>query len=668
MRIADLRRDAIDEQLRSTFATFDQQANETNAAMRRNAASIREQFAAIDAALSRLNAIRTEGRRALARALYLESDGADDHSAVSTVYRARYNTLLTRYRAAHDRAVRAAYIARRAVEQRLAMPLETITDDLPTVEAPASWADEICTLPSIDYEALRGAPTPDGSPGPAPLGPEGYSGSYVGDYVTRLEQVVESYNFVFPFREGTDTVVISLRDDVAGVRAECEVETPNLLYQSDHLDILATGGAPGWERYGCVPVLSEEPDASTVDAHCVSARPITPDEDDAYWPPASGGADFGLPNGFRVRFGGSDAATPDTSLAQRVTLEEGRYRLSWYERSSLSPMPGQVIVTTEGGAVLSDSPPRQTAIAGGWSRLHTFVDIARTQRVIVRIVPAGPGGPSTTPGGIGSISDGSIPASTVDVGGIMLENVTRSVVGDPYREIPDPFGSGTVVLADLAAPGPYFATGATRARLLRDCIDYTGESFRAEAWTRGCTRVCPDGYDAACDDRVARTRCYYQTTIPIQSSFVERVLTGTPAGFAAGNYNYRIETIGLNVVGTGLRICDGSPGCYGSGNVSYSLLHTGPYIVRNARGEAYSAPLFPGRMESARALGAERYITNPISSADQALIGPYQRPDFSGRPLGGSLVLRIWDEPTLDFDRIEDVQLVLGYRYWQRQR
>ena len=98
------------------------------------------------------------------------------------------------------------------------------------------------------------------------------------------------------------------------------------------------------------------------------------------------------------------------------------------------------------------------------------------------------------------------------------------------------------------------------------------------------------------------------------------------------------------------------------------MLHAGPYLVRNATGALYSSPIFPGRIESARGVAAERYFSNPISGADQALMQPYIRNELRGRPLGGSITIRVWDEPGLVFDNIEDVQLILNYRYWTHQR
>ena len=141
------------------------------------------------------------------------------------------------------------------------------------------------------------------------------------------------------------------------------------------------------------------------------------------------------------------------------------------------------------------------------------------------------------------------------------------------------------------------------------------------------------------------------------------------AGFARGNYNYRIDTIGVNVVGTNVRNCEDSTSpstCYSGGFVPYTLEHVGPYTVRNVLGDDYEASLFTARIEHGRALGAERHLTNPISSTDRALIEPYTHRELRGRPIDGTYLLRIWDEPGIDFNQIEDIQVVLGYRYWTR--
>ena len=42
------------------------------------------------------------------------------------------------------------------------------------------------------------------------------------------------------------------------------------------------------------------------------------------------------------------------------------------------------------------------------------------------------------------------------------------------------------------------------------------------------------------------------------------------------------------------------------------------------------------------------------------------RHEFEGRPLDGNFVVRIWDEDGVDFGSVQDLQLVLKYRYWTK--
>jgi hypothetical protein len=90
------------------------------------------------------------------------------------------------------------------------------------------------------------------------------------------------------------------------------------------------------------------------------------------------------------------------------------------------------------------------------------------------------------------------------------------------------------------------------------------------------------------------------------------------SGFARGNFNYRIENIGVNFVGTGTRNCgeaDLPSTCFSAGFVPYSIQHNGPFFVRNHLGADFEALLFDGRIEHARGLAAERYLTNPPTAA-----------------------------------------------------
>lgn len=99
------------------------------------------------------------------------------------------------------------------------------------------------------------------------------------------------------------------------------------------------------------------------------------------------------------------------------------------------------------------------------------------------------------------------------------------------------------------------------------------------------------------------------------------------------------ESLALNFVGTSIRSCQDAnlPNtCYVAGFVPYSIEPDGPFFVRNRAGDDYEALLFDGRIEHARGLALERYLSNPISSSDQRLINEYMRSEFSGRPLDGN--------------------------------
>ncbi|MBZ0120427.1 MAG: hypothetical protein K8H88_25775, partial [Sandaracinaceae bacterium] len=207
------------------------------------------------------------------------------------------------------------------------------------------------------------------------------------------------------------------------------------------------------------------------------------------------------------------------------------------------------------------------------------------------------------------------------------------------------------------------------------CEDTDGQNLRASGWVRGCAYLCAEGFgDSSCTTPDTQCHPYWQREFLITQEDIEAGRMLGHSGFAYGNFNYRLERLALNFVGTASRRCDDErlpSTCYTSGYIPYTIQHLplgpgGTYRVRNYSGSTYNAPLYVGTIEHGSGLAAERYITNPISSADRGLIEPYMRDDFMGRPIDGRYVLRVWDAPGVNFDGIEDIQLVLGYRYWSR--
>jgi hypothetical protein len=611
--------------------------------------------ASMRAALARIADKREAGRRELSKAMMLGTDSAGRHFAVNTVIRRRYNTLAVRYQRAWQDAIKLAWIARRAIEQRLGLPFNDMHDDMLLVEAPATWADELCTISGIDYTRIR---QENG------LDADDFADQYLGDYVNKLEMVVSSYEHDYPFHDGKDTAVISLRDDVTSARRTCDVPAPNLLAYSSHLEmtsdpetstIVSYEANPDdtvppppiasaerlWTQRGCggaVPCATIE----VLDGAVVANRPIT-----------TASATGGEVLAHRISFPLVDGSTPPDGpvssynagsvlgnqfLGQDVVLAPGYYRLSWYARVTASAPAMVAALVAADGDTLSRHPVASVPGNNGWNRYFT------TYRVNASGVYTAGVRPATTQGAV------------VEVAALMLEDVTERLPGTPEVTTIDP--------ATLR-PVQYVATtrpGITQAAV---CEDTRGDVFRTR-FTRGCARLCPAGYGTCADGPL---QCYWELPFDVNLEAIEGGRTLAQTGFAYGNYNYRVERFAINVVGTGIKDCSGSKlptTCQANASVPFSLDHIGPFTVRNHKGEVFSAPLFEGRVEHGRGLAAERYLTNPISSADRALIEPYSHHELSGRPLTGRYRLRIWDADGVAFPHIEDVQVILDYRYWTR--
>ena len=145
--------------------------------------------------------------------------------------------------------------------------------------------------------------------------------------------------------------------------------------------------------------------------------------------------------------------------------------------------------------------------------------------------------------------------------------------------------------------------------------------------------------------------------------------TSLAGKLAAGNFNYRHIDVAMNVVGTGVLDCTGtgSPDCFGSGFLQYDLTDDGSNIGVLGFDKQYRSFDFGSAVISrGKAVTAERYLTTPLGSSDQALIGQVQQVQFRGRPMDGVYNLRIYDTPALHFDQVQDVQLILSYHYWSQ--
>lgn len=657
-RVNEINQELLDDaqrelliQFRGNFADRQQLLNDLG----------RQIAAAADDANIALNGLRSTRREAewsLAGALFATSEEGRAHSSVNTVYRRQYNTLRQRYLEAHQAAVRYAVLARRALEQRLGTDLNSLTD-LTLVDDPSTWPD-VCESTGINYGAIRREDADFGEL-------DSYAGEFIGDYVRRLERVLESYRLDYPYTSAGDTAVVSIRDDLWTIREQCPAPTFNLLASSGDLEqtseLLPNGELysdpetpplPAWGAAGCV---GAEPFENCVTAQAVTSNPV---EVDAIVPGHR-------PLGYRVTFGAGASFDPNTvDWGQSLPLAAGMYRLSWYGRcigDSVNRDPRAALsLTVHNGATpvtvtSSTTFPEVVADCSVWTRYFRFVEFGLDGTARIRIEPAH----TTT-------------RHSVDITAVQLEFVGDRVFDDPQM-LDQADVDGNVA---RYYPRPFVSTTSFGTAELHTCADEDGDRFRRR-WSYDCLPLCVAGFGECGTEEdgsaeLGTTHCYWQTEIQLDLERLEQRAILPNGGFAVGNFNYRIEQVGLNFVGTGTRDCSavGAPGtCHGAGFIPYSIEHvpvwpSAGYAVRNYAGEDYPARLFTGRIEHARGLAAERYLTNPLSSSDQSLIGSYLRGELRGRPLTARFVVRVWDEPGVSFHNIEDVQLVLGYRYLTR--
>lgn len=604
------------------MADFDGKFSTHATAMQTLGSNLAQAEEDLDAALATIETKRDQARSLLASAISAASFQAQHQAEVTAVIGNLAEGKQVRYTAALHNARHLANLAKRAIEQRLGVSLAAITDDYPLVEAPSKWESTVCDFTGLDYAKLAQA-TPDA--------PKSFANGFIGDYVTKLSNFVESYTLQNNFHEGTDTAIISLRDDVMGVRKSCEVAGPNLLFNAGQLD---QGLSPGWGRENCLTqtvngVVQPVPDCAD----------FTRTENDN---PAFADPSTAHTGGYLLSFGAG--ATSASAAIQSLDLQGGLYRFSWYtkEVGTTSGGAGSGIVEVKGTPTVScanatgvcevvqnDVEPSLTAAT--WHRRYILFRLNSEQIVNV---------------GFGKPASG---ANTISLSGPMLEKL-KDVSQDQ-------------------ALTPFVNTADTLNEVQPVCVDSDGSLFRSTRWNRSCVKLCADGFADNCASNNSKDYCYWETQFGFSQRDIQAGKVFNFSGFARGNFNYRIDSVGINFVGTGTKNCgtsDFPQTCFGSGSIPYTLSHAGPFYVRNFKGDDVETKIFDGNIEHARGLAAERYLTNPLSDSDNSLIKQYLRSEFSGRPLDGNFVLRVWEDDGVDFTALQDVQLVLNYRYWTK--
>ncbi|MGE0325730.1 MAG: hypothetical protein AB7S68_25610 [Polyangiaceae bacterium] len=622
---------------------------------------------ALNQAAANLRLIRKKADVAKSRMEFSDYAGKNgtDPQYVNVVMRRTYNTRLIRYQDALERAKRLAFIARRAIELRFGVDLNRMTSDMTLVDAPAGWASKICDLTGIDYAAIR-EPDPSGATekwkagGPPPQGDD-FANQYVGDYVTWLEDFVNSYPFDNPLQDGDDTAVISLRDDIMGAKGECSIPGDNQLYFSTEFDKLNPETDGGWQVEECnygAPVIPEDEPGLTEDWDgCITRRPAGLSQLElADLPPGAvayavqsaacddlyGFCPIGATYKSTGRLTQYFVATSglyhmaSVYVLQDPTADNGQYashnalmRVDWvHEDGSYEQVASRTFKPTTSWQRMNT--PAFPVIAGETYRVSLFTLDSPDEDVTV-------GGPN--PGYF--------------VAAAQVETVSQQIDG----MFPN-------------TPGVWHRTDVSRNVVDPACAEAAPQGMRKN-FRYKCDYVCSNGIGKDCPADSADAvpvNCYYEANFNIDLEQIEAGKLIPSGQLAIGNFNFRHNQVGINLVGTNVKTCEGvsNASCFGNGFVEYTLLHSGATKIRNYTGDALPAKMDNAYIEHGKGLATERLITNPPSSADEQQLASYMKKEFKGRPLQGLYTIRIWDTPGLRWENLEDIQLVWKYHYWSR--
>jgi hypothetical protein len=444
-----------------------------------------------------------------------------------------------------------------------------------------------------------------------------------------------------------------LRDDIKQATATCEVPSINLLYLSGKIGRQeetepGSGQFVGWADAGC----------AADDLNCVQAEPavgagLTCDSSFCFGtdPEIFEGDTVGVRlsdtvfNSYTSQGGATVYYTRPSGFEntgyymQDVgVVNAGEYILSWYDRVPVGSSAVDYMVSLSG---TQDATVIQTP-TGSWGSRQLHVHVSQPTEMQVQIHPSW--------------------TDTQEYGDVWLWGMQLERIG-PERCAD--YGSCSQV-----PPRPYEETDEDRMTERQDCPDYDGAIMRAEDFRREC--VCPssEGFNSQCDDDDLTSSyriCYWTTTINLTAEGIERGEMIPSNNVAIGNFNYRQDEVAVNLVGTNVKSCEGSSAiCNSNAFIPYTLVHQGTVPVRNYHRKTYEFSMPVARVEHGKALAAEVLVTNPPTSTHNQLLGPYFKTGLRGRPLHGTYELRIWETAELNWEAVEDVQLVFKYRYWTR--
>ncbi|MDY0003655.1 MAG: hypothetical protein RBU30_20315 [Polyangia bacterium] len=506
------------------------------------------------------------------------------------------------------RAQRMAFIARRALELKLAVDFTKEKAPGIIVDPPSLWVDGLYQIWDADGLALD-------------LGGQ--------SYVQKLADYLFGYPFDHPFADADDTTVLSLRDDFFGQqsRGGCVSETPstNYAYLSQSFD--------SWAMDYGVGQVDADVAMAPVSGYGNTADRISSIEGDGIWLLSADRVidteSLGYLPGDVVPMSGAiwvqalDVPIQIFWVAGYKQFLKGEYSDPFGEEISivgrdLEPGSGWVRVELSGTMAAPESD----------EYTKVFVGFGTTGPVLVWGAQLNHGA---------SLGEYQVtPTYQVDADCQLVEWV------DPYTN---------QVMTDYARSPATLATQMRRMFRIK-CVD------QDEPQLYNQLDICGPSSNVE----------YFETDFQLT---MEEIQAGKIVGqdqIAVGNYNYRVVDLAVNLVGSNVKDCSLDPGagtaCYQNLFIPYDLSQNGAVRLLDYSQSQVLFDMPTARIHYAKALAAERLLTVPLSQTDAALLGPYEKPELRGRPLQGNYTLRIYNVPGLRWENIEDVQIYLKYRYW----
>lgn len=164
---------------------------------------------------------------------------------------------------------------------------------------------------------------------------------------------------------------------------------------------------------------------------------------------------------------------------------------------------------------------------------------------------------------------------------------------------------------------------------------------------------------------------YHSMTFNLNLASIENGMAGHFGVISPNNFNYRLRTFAVNIAGTEVLNCElaESPEtCLNNPWLTYDLKQMGNVRIRNHHKEMSPREFVipSGRISGGQAWAAEQVIGYPISGLHQGALSQLQKISLMGRPLQGTYEIRIYAPVELEWQNVEDIQLIMGYHYWTR--